>query len=75
MPKTISVNQRTKKLSNEDGFKGLLDRQQVLSLVDHQGVDIEDFESLDDGGTYTLGPPVHSAAARALATTPVSLRL
>ena len=75
MPKTISVDQRTKKLSNEDGFKGLLDRQQVICLVDHQGVDIEDFASLDDSGTYTLGPPVHSAAARTLAAIPVSLRL
>jgi hypothetical protein len=37
---------------------GLLDGMGVAYLVDGEGIQTNDFESLVDGGTYTLGPPL-----------------
>ena len=61
-PKTITVvdasnNERRKRLSNEDGYRNLLSEFRVAFLKDDDGVEIEDFESLVDGGKYTLGSP------------------
>lgn len=55
--KKITLDGRTKVLSSEEGFRGLLQRRHVLCLMDESGDDIEDFESLVDGGNYRLGPP------------------
>jgi hypothetical protein len=54
--KKITLDGRTKVLSSEEGFRGLLQRRHVLCLMDESGDDIEDFESLVDGGNYRLGP-------------------
>ena len=56
--KIIMVNQEPTILSGEDGFRGLLERYSALCLVNDAEQDIEDFASLVDGGTYTLGPPI-----------------
>ena len=60
--KTITVvdasgNERRKKLSTQDGYKNLLFGLKVAVLKDADDIEIEDFESLEDGGTYTLGQP------------------
>ena len=60
-PKTITVvdasnSERKKRLSNEDGYRNLLSEFRVTCLKEGDGVEIEDFESLVNGGTYTLGP-------------------
>lgn len=68
-PKTITVidatnSERKKRLSNEDGYKNLLLEFRIACLKDTaDGVEIEDFESLVDGGIYTLGPPQQQVSA------------
>ena len=42
-------------LGSQDGYKELLRRLDVVFLVDEDGYNTNDFESLEDGGTYTLG--------------------
>ena len=44
-------------LSNEGEYTRLLARRGVESLIDNEDCVIEDFESLEDGGRYTLGQP------------------
>jgi len=44
-------------LGSQDGYKELRDRLGVAFLVDEEGFHTNDFESLVDGGKYTLGPP------------------
>ena len=56
--KTITVAQQPTILSNEEGFRRLIEQNSVQFLVDYRGFGIEDFSSLVDGGTYTLGPPI-----------------
>jgi len=45
------------KLSNDNEFYFWLSKKHVESLVDSEGDEVVGFESLTDGGTYTLGPP------------------
>ena len=45
------------KLSSENGYNNWLQRHGVVSLIDADNYQA-DFESLVDGGTYTLGPPL-----------------
>jgi len=42
-------------LSNEEGYKNLVDVYRVHSLRDGNGVNIRYFGGLVDGGKYTLG--------------------
>ena len=61
-PKTITVvdassgGESKELLSNEEGYKNLIAEYRVTSLKDRNGAKIRDFESLEDGGKYTLGP-------------------
>jgi hypothetical protein len=60
-PKTITVlvdasgGESKEMLSNEEGYKNLVAEYRVASLKDNNGAKIRDFESLEDGGRYTLG--------------------
>eukprot|EP00545_Synedropsis_sp_CCMP1620_P011972 CAMPEP_0119017338 /NCGR_PEP_ID=MMETSP1176-20130426/16255_1 /TAXON_ID=265551 /ORGANISM="Synedropsis recta cf, Strain CCMP1620" /LENGTH=356 /DNA_ID=CAMNT_0006971035 /DNA_START=29 /DNA_END=1095 /DNA_ORIENTATION=+ len=62
-PKTITVlvdatgsgAESKEMLSNEEGYKNLVSDYSVASLKDNSGAKIRDFESLKDGGRYTLG--------------------
>lgn len=55
--KKITVGGTGIKLSHDADVEKLLDRKGVQCLVDSDGDEIFGFESLEDGGTYTLGPP------------------
>jgi serine/threonine protein kinase len=46
------------KLSSNEGLQKLLENKNVESLIDDEGDMVLDFESLEDGGNYTLGPLV-----------------
>ena len=50
------------KLSSENGYNSWLQRQGVVALIDADNCQT-DFKSLDDGGTYTLGPPIQQQQA------------
>ena len=61
-PKKITVVdasgvERTWKLGNDKGYDNLIRHFGVGSLVDDGNCVMVDFESLADGGNYTLGPP------------------
>ena len=61
-PKTITVedaggNKEKETVGTEEGYKSLLNEYQVVCVRDSNGSKIRDFEALQDGGTYTLGPP------------------
>ena len=45
------------KLSTDAGLVRWLSRKGVDCLRDSDGDEVVDFESLEDGGRYTLGPP------------------
>ena len=44
-------------LGSQDGYNELLNRLGVACLVDEDSFNANDFDSLVDGSTYTLGPP------------------
>jgi len=46
------------KLASEEGYHNWLKRQGVVCLLDNDGDQVVDFQSLAPGGTYTLGPLV-----------------
>ena len=46
------------KLASEEGYQNLLKRQGVACLLDDEGDQVMDFQSLAPDGTYTLGPLV-----------------
>ena len=53
-----SGNVRTIMVAEAEGnVEKWLDKLGVDSFVDSDSAEIIDFESLQDGGTYTLGPP------------------
>ena len=45
-------------VGSQRGYEKLLDEYAVVCLRDSQQAKIRDFESLEHGGTYTLGPPI-----------------
>lgn len=53
------------KLSSESGYNNWLQRQGVIALIDTDNCQT-DFESLVDGGTYVLGPPISSVSCDSL---------
>ena len=57
MPKKIHVENRKIKISSDYHFKEWRKEEGVKCLVDEEEFEISDFESLKDGGRYTLGPP------------------
>lgn len=59
-PKKIIVidasgNERKQLLGNQNGFNRVLYRMGVSFLVDEDGFEANHFDSITDGGTYTLG--------------------
>lgn len=56
-PKTIAVCDRKIMIRSETHFKEWRKEEGVKSLVNQEEIEISDFESLEDGETYTLGPP------------------
>jgi hypothetical protein len=63
VPKTITVIDTTcgeskEMLGSQNGYTMLLSRLGVAFVVNSEGVRVNDFESLVDGGKYTLGPPL-----------------
>ena len=60
--KTITIilgsgEERRKRLSNEDGYRNVLSEFGVACLRGADGVEIEDFQTLEDGAEYVLGAP------------------
>ena len=60
-PKKIIIvvndgKEQKEKVGSQDGYKRLLDRLGVAFVVDEEACNTNDFESLLDGGRYTLGP-------------------
>lgn len=47
------------KLSTDAALDKWLENKKVQCLIDSDGDEVVDFDSLVDGGTYTLGPPQH----------------
>jgi hypothetical protein len=45
------------KLSSNDELGRFLEKKKVQCLIDSDGDQVYGFDSLVDGGTYTLGPP------------------
>ena len=56
-PKKITVGDDEWEISSADGFKSLLHALEIKWIC-RDGINIIDFESLVDGGRYTLGPPI-----------------
>jgi len=56
-PKKITVEGVGVKLSSNDDLRTWLERRGVLSLVDNDGDEVGGFDTLEQGGEYTLGPP------------------
>ena len=63
--KRIIVDGKPVQLSNHQEYNDYINRKRVECLEDTNGTEIGGFDSLDDSGTYRLGPPVQ----------PVSLNL
>ena len=63
-PKKITVildsdhRDSKKRIENQESFLFMLKNHAVVALLDNESVEINHFESLVDGGTYTLGPPI-----------------
>ena len=57
-PIKITVEGVGVKLGSDAALDKWLDRKGIRCLLDGDGDEIVDIESLVDGGTYTLGPPI-----------------
>jgi hypothetical protein len=59
----ITVDGKNVKVASQDGFVRILESHEVRCLIEHEGegdemksFEIADFESLEDGHEYELGP-------------------
>ena len=60
----IIVKDRKIKIRDERHFKEWRKEEGVKSLLDNDNIEISDFESLEDGGTYTLGPHIQQGTCK-----------
>ena len=54
----IIVDGKPVHLSSHQEYNDYINRKRVECLEDTDGAEMGGFESLDDSGTYRLGPPV-----------------